>query len=428
MMQQRDVEISHLKARQSGLQEEVQKLQHSAQSATSDPAVLPVTTASTTATSSSYMSRPLGGALHQGFHGSDEMDFSDVIWSQQEINRLSTELMRLEAEVSHWRRVSQASIAPGAGNGDQGEVLKLQRIIKELREEMGREVDEHQHELAALQDAQRQKMADITRRHRDELAEYEERIEELEEQKQTGDTSPATANALQESSTLSDLQNTIQSLQEAAEEQEEKLKEQLKELTANLEEAGRSRATLQQEKEEAQAESAELLQNYTRLQTSVTELQSRVQEQEGKARNKAQLDQEIQGLRKALAGAEKEISRLKSLQSDAKMEVEHADILELNTIIGTLRKEKESVEQDKRNLQERLARAEERVESDSLDGGESSPAATEQVSGLRAELEKSEQSLREVQEERETLLNELEELDRQNQQATQVWFELHWGF
>uniref|UniRef100_A0A673ZML4 Thyroid hormone receptor interactor 11 n=1 Tax=Salmo trutta TaxID=8032 RepID=A0A673ZML4_SALTR len=364
LMQQKDVEISHLKARQSGLQEEVQKLQHSAQSVSSDPAVLPVTAASTTTTAA---------ALHQGFHGSDEMDFGDVIWSQQEINRLSTEVMRLEAEVSHWRRVSQV----GAGNGDQGEVLKLQRIIKELREEMGREVDEHQHELAALQDAQRQKMADVIRRHRDELAEYEERIEELEEQKQTG------ANTLQESSMLSDLQNTIQSLQEAAEEQEERLKE----VTANLEEAGRRQATLQQEKEEAQAENAELLQNYTRLQTSVTELQSRVQEQEGKARNKAQLDQEIQGLRNALAGTVSVFIRF---------------LIFLFNIYFN-----------------RLARREERGESDSLDGGESSLAATEQVSVLRAELEKSEQSLREIQEERDTLLNELEELDRQNQQATQ---------
>lgn len=52
---------------------------------------------------------------------------------------------------------------------------------------MSREVDEHQHELAALQDAQRQKMSDISRRHRDELAEYEERIEELEEQIQSGE-------------------------------------------------------------------------------------------------------------------------------------------------------------------------------------------------------------------------------------------------
>lgn len=52
---------------------------------------------------------------------------------------------------------------------------------------MGREVDEHQHELAALQDAHRQKMSDMAKRHRDELAEYEERIEELEEQVQSGE-------------------------------------------------------------------------------------------------------------------------------------------------------------------------------------------------------------------------------------------------
>lgn len=51
---------------------------------------------------------------------------------------------------------------------------------------MAREVDEHQHELAALQDAQQQKMADVSRRHREELAEYEERIEELEEQMRSG--------------------------------------------------------------------------------------------------------------------------------------------------------------------------------------------------------------------------------------------------
>uniref|UniRef100_A0A672Q2D4 Thyroid receptor-interacting protein 11-like n=1 Tax=Sinocyclocheilus grahami TaxID=75366 RepID=A0A672Q2D4_SINGR len=181
LLQQKEVEISHLKARQSGLQEEVQKLQHSAQAAasssSSDAAVLPVTTAATTTTSSSFLHR--SSAVHQGFHG-DEVDLSDVLWSQQEINRLSSEVHRLEADVAHWRRV--ASKLPGVvGNGDQGEVVKMQRMIKELREEMAQEVDEHQHELTALQDAQRLKMAEISKRHREELAEYEERIEELED-------------------------------------------------------------------------------------------------------------------------------------------------------------------------------------------------------------------------------------------------------
>ncbi|XP_023252109.1 thyroid receptor-interacting protein 11 [Seriola lalandi dorsalis] len=403
LLQQKDVEISHLKARQSGLQEEVHKLQHSAQSASIGAAVLPVTTTSSTTTSSSassYLSRPSGA--NQGFH-SDDMDLSDVIWSQQEINRLSTEVMRLEAEVAHWRRMSQASTAAGAGNGDQGEVLKLQRTIKELREEMSREVDEHQHELTALQDAQRQKMADVTRRHREELAEYEERIEELEEQIHSGGQSSSSSDA----SKLPELQRSVRSLQEEAEQREK----QLAELSAGLEEAQRKQAELQAEKDEAQEENAGLLQNYMRLQASVAELQTRVQEQEGKAVQKAQLDHEIQVLRQNLTAAEKEIERLKNLaEAEPKEEVEHADILELNTIIGALRQEKEVLEQDKLNLQERLKVAEEQT----VDSGES-----ELEEDLRVELERREKALRATEEERDTLMSELEELDRQNQEATQ---------
>ncbi|XP_035529359.1 thyroid receptor-interacting protein 11 isoform X1 [Morone saxatilis] len=409
LLQQKDVEISHLKARQSGLQEEVQKLQHSAQSASVGTALLPITTTSSTTTSSSassFMSRPSGS--HQGFHG-DEMDLSDVIWSQQEINRLSTEVMRLEAEVAHWRRMSQASTAAGAGNGDQGDILKLQRTIKELREEMSREVDEHQHELTALQDAQRQKMADITRRHRDELAEYEERIEELEEQMQSGG---GQATSTSDASKLLELQKTISSLQEAADEREK----QLTELSARLEEAQRKQASLQLEKDDAQEENAGLLQNYTRLQASVVELQTRVQEQEGKALQKAQLDHEIQELKNNLAASEKEIERLNRLaEAEPKGEVEHADILELNTIIGTLRQEKEVLEQEKLNLHERLKMAEEqRVSNNEAESGDS-----ESLEDLKTELERREKALRNTEEERDTLMSELEELDRQNQEATQ---------
>ena len=102
------MEISHLKARQSNLQEEVQKLQHSAQSAPLGPAVLPVTSASTSTTASAsfntFMTRP--SPSHHGFHG-DDLDLSDVLWSQQEINRLSAEVTRLESEAVHWRRVAQ---------------------------------------------------------------------------------------------------------------------------------------------------------------------------------------------------------------------------------------------------------------------------------------------------------------------------------
>ncbi|KAK7904441.1 hypothetical protein WMY93_017048 [Mugilogobius chulae] len=406
-LQQKDVEISHLKARQSGLQEEVQKLQQSAQSSSLGPAVLPVTTASSTATSSSasFMSRP--PATHHGFHG-DDLDLSDVLWSQQEINRLSAEVTRLEGEVVHWRRLAQTSSAAGAGNGDQAEIHRLQRTIKELREEMSREVDEHQHELAAVQDAQRQKLSDITRRHREELGEYEERIEELEEQiHNAGGSSSSSV----DSSKLLELQKTITSLQEASEQREQEVLE----LRASLEEAHKSQASLQTERNELQEENAGLLQNYTRLQASVSELQTRVQEQEGRSLQKAQLEHEIQGLRTNLADAEAEIKRLKETAEERpEEEVEHADILELNTIIGSLRQEKEALEQEKVELQDRLREAECSVSATRVDPGES-----EELEDLKRDLERRDKSLKAAEEERETLMSELEELDRQNQEATQ---------
>lgn len=103
------VDISHLKARQTSLQEELQKLHLSSQNAsspTASPAVLPVTTVATTTSSSSFLSQ--ASSAHHGFH-SDEVDLSDVLWSQQEINRLSNEVHRLEADVAHWKRVAQVT-------------------------------------------------------------------------------------------------------------------------------------------------------------------------------------------------------------------------------------------------------------------------------------------------------------------------------
>ncbi|KAJ8411932.1 hypothetical protein AAFF_G00155700 [Aldrovandia affinis] len=407
LLQQKEVEVSHLKVRQSTLQEEVQKLRHSSQPS-SDAAVLPLNAA----TASAFL--PHTSGAHQGFQG-DEMDFSDVIWSQQEINRLSNEVSRLEAEVAHWRRLSQASKASGAASTDQGDVVKLQRTIKELRETMGREMDEHQHELAALQDAQRQKMAEITRRHHEELTEFEERIEELEDQIQNGSSSSLSTH---ETSRAAELQSKIQAQQEEAELQHRKLQELMESLVG----MGHKQAALQQEKEEVQAENSELLQNYSRLQSSVEELQTRVQEQEGKALHKAHLDNEIQTLKKALAGAEIEISRLKSQHEDeSKAEVEHADILELNTIIETLRREKAEAEQQRLDLLERVKCAEDSVKRCEEERGEEGDPETspQVVEDLRKQLEEKVQALKEAQQDRDTLSAEVEELDRQNQEATQ---------
>lgn len=40
------------------------------------------------------------------FH-EDDMDFGDVISSQQEINRLSNEVSRLKSELGHWRHIAE---------------------------------------------------------------------------------------------------------------------------------------------------------------------------------------------------------------------------------------------------------------------------------------------------------------------------------
>lgn len=65
------------------------------------------------------------------------------------------------------------------------------------------------------------------------------------------------------------------------------------------------------------------------------------------------------------------------------------------------------------NLQERLKMAEEQIVSNNE--GES-----QSVEDLKAEAERREKALRNAVEERDNLMSELEELDRQNQEATQV--------
>lgn len=48
-----------------------------------------------------------GLSHHAASFHDDDMDFGDIISSQQEINRLSNEVSRLESEVGHWRHIAQ---------------------------------------------------------------------------------------------------------------------------------------------------------------------------------------------------------------------------------------------------------------------------------------------------------------------------------
>ncbi|XP_013372616.1 PREDICTED: thyroid receptor-interacting protein 11-like [Chinchilla lanigera] len=98
-LQQKEVEISLLKAREGALQEELLKLQQATQ------AVPLGTDGAPAPTESSYATY---GTHHGASAGYDEdMDFEDLISCQQQINRLTNEVSRLQSDVGHWRRIAQ---------------------------------------------------------------------------------------------------------------------------------------------------------------------------------------------------------------------------------------------------------------------------------------------------------------------------------
>ncbi|XP_074959837.1 thyroid receptor-interacting protein 11 isoform X2 [Phalacrocorax aristotelis] len=308
-LQQKEVEISHLKARQNALQEQLRKVQAAAQSAQLGAGVLPPTS-----TSASYV--PV--VRHSsGFEG-DDMDFGDIIWSQQEINRLSNEVSRLESEVDHWKQIALSSKVQGTNDAEQSEICKLQNIVKELKQNLSQEIDEHQHELSVLQDAHRQKLIEISRRHREELSEYEERIEELENRLQQDGVS---ADAMDDSK-ISEQKNNAQSLGGKVEELQvvNDLEDEIRKLNHKLSSAKEENKILLKEQELAKLEKIQIMQEYeslksdfSMLQSSVAEQGALLKEQEEKLQSKTSLPDDVVRLQQALLEAGNEIARLSSL-------------------------------------------------------------------------------------------------------------------
>ncbi|XP_010148624.1 PREDICTED: thyroid receptor-interacting protein 11, partial [Eurypyga helias] len=377
-LQQKEVEISHLKARQNALQDQLQKAQKAAQSAQLGAGVLPLTT-----TSASYVPAVRHSS---GFEG-DDMDFGDIIWSQQEINRLSNEVSRLESEVDHWKQIAQSSKVQWANDAEQSEICKLQNIVKELKQKLSQEIDEHQHELSVLQDAHRQKLVEISRRHREELSEYEERIEELENQLHQDGVS---ADAMDDSK-ISEQKKNAQSRGGGGEMQVVKdLEDEIRKLNHKLSSAKEENKILLKEQELAKVEKIQITQEYEKLKSDLNMLQSCVAEQEAllkeqekKLQSKTSLPEDVVRLQQALLEAENEIGRLSSLNQEFTKELKSAQHKNEN-ILSVYTEDQYS-----------------------------------ELSQLRQDLERKEHELNESIAERETLIAELEELDKQNQEATQ---------
>ncbi|KAM4013971.1 thyroid receptor-interacting protein 11 [Anomaloglossus baeobatrachus] len=390
-LQQKEVEISHLKAKLNSVQDEMQKYQVSTQ----------VSSVSLQAADSSAFMSSIQPPL-SSFQG-DDMDFGDVIWSQQEINTLSSEVSRLKAEVSHWKHMAQSSKLQGSPSADTSEICTLQHTVKDLKQKMSQEIDDHQHELSVLQDAHRQKLAEITRRHREELGEYEERIEELEEQLNTG-----AAEGTSDNSKVFELQKTILSLEAAKAEcsyRIQELEQKVSELRSLVSSKEEEWTVLRMEKELAVNERDVLSMNYEKLMSDYTEVQkSGGADGSGDVSN---LKQEVLRLQEALFDAEKEMNQMSP--SD-----------QANDDSG--QKSKDVMEQaSERHLEEEVERLEKEKDAlrTELNFILSSPAKDSDLEQLRRDLEEKERTLQESLAEKETLTAELEELDTQNQEAMQ---------
>ncbi|XP_057171101.1 thyroid receptor-interacting protein 11-like [Ursus arctos] len=115
------------------------------------------------------------GHVTKGTSTGEEMDFTNLITSQAQINRLLKDIETLEAEVSHWRRLSQSS----SKIVDSSEIWKLKTTIRDLEQQRMKKLDEHQLEVSVLQSLHKKQLADVIERHRQQLREYEQRESEL---------------------------------------------------------------------------------------------------------------------------------------------------------------------------------------------------------------------------------------------------------
>ncbi|NXA78805.1 TRIPB protein, partial [Thryothorus ludovicianus] len=406
-LQQKEVEISHLKARQNALQEQLQKVQTAAQTAQLGAGVLPAATAS-----ASYVREVRHSS---GFEG-DDMDFGDIIWSQQEINRLSNEVSRLESEVDHWKQMAVSSKVQGTNDAEQNEICKLQNVVKELKQNLSQEIDEHQHELSVLQDAHRQKLVELSRRHREELREYEERIEELEERlQQDGVSTDAVDN-----SKITEQKKKAQSLDGGQVEElqvAKDLEEEIRKLNHKLSSAKAENQNLLKEQEFAKLEKIQMAQDYEKLKSDFNVLQRSLTEQDAllkeqkQLQSKTSLPPDVVSLQQALLEAENEIARLSSLNQSGScsynslpqlsIHSSEVDITSYHTM-AFCAEELTSAQHKHENI----------LSSNTED-------QSSEINQLRQDLERKEHELDESIAERETLIAELEELDKQNQEATQ---------
>ncbi|XP_051006568.1 thyroid receptor-interacting protein 11 isoform X2 [Acomys russatus] len=407
-LQKKEEEINHLKARQTSLQDELRRLQSAAQF------THPASGSASAATASSSFS--YGISHHVSAFHEDDMDFGDVISSQQEINRLSNEVSRLESELGHWKHIAQVQ---GTQSSEQTEICKLQNIIKELKQNRSQDIDDHQHEMSVLQNAHQQKLTEISRRHQEELSDYEERIEELENLLQQGGSGVSVT----DHSKMYEMQNTIHILQTEKLESTKKIEEledKIKEIHKRLSSAEHDREVWKKEQERLEVENRQMTEQCERLKLEYSKSQPGAQKQSDAVMEEARIPPpgssvaEVLRLQQALTDAENEIMRLSSLKQENNLA---EDNQKLQMCVQILEKEKLLLSQEKEELQLSLSKLGSEYEVIKSTATRDIDLFS-QVRDLKLNLEVKEQELSQSIHENETLMAELEKLDKQNEEAT----------
>ncbi|XP_072164593.1 uncharacterized protein [Diadema setosum] len=235
----------------------------------------------------------------------DSHDFDDVISSQQEINRLSTEVARLRSECSHWKEVAsvqQGAVKPMFQVGDDaqtGEVAQLKSKVKELEMKLRQEVDESQHQLSSLQDSHSHKLKTLTQRHKSEMESSQRRIESLEKMVGMGTQS---ASSSSDGAVMDDAQKRIQELEEI-----------LRETRLHV-------AQLEEGNHQLEKENARLMDSERDNLRLVQTLRRKVDALE---RNRPRQERDASGGQEGSDETAQEVARLRKQNEELSQEVEH---------------------------------------------------------------------------------------------------------
>ncbi|XP_062503392.1 thyroid receptor-interacting protein 11-like isoform X2 [Corticium candelabrum] len=111
----------------------------------------------------------------------EESSVTDLITAQMEINQLSSKNERLQAQVKHWKSISQNKQGNEASSNED-RLLELQVQLEAVRHQLSEEVDLHQSQVAALQNEHLKKLTLMRNKHELEVGEKDERINDLNRQ------------------------------------------------------------------------------------------------------------------------------------------------------------------------------------------------------------------------------------------------------